>query len=139
MPSWIFRRDIRDTTPAPRTAPAGAAMDMEARVRGLTMTTDMKMKAWVAVGIVLPTFIVPGMTRSSTSLKNLKMAVCWAKLPMPRVSSMLVMKPVPKSSGPGDRGEFLSALVGVGQVVEAEERGQEAKCGFQDDDHGRPW
>ena len=74
---------------------------MEASVSGLTATTDMKMRASATVGMVLPTFIVPGMTRSSTSLRNLKIAVCWAKLPMPSVSNMLVTKPVPSSQAQG--------------------------------------
>ena len=74
---------------------------MEASVTGFTATKDMKIRAWVTVGMVLPTFIVPGMRRSSTSLRNLKMAVCWAKLPTPSASNILVTKPVPRSQAQG--------------------------------------
>jgi len=99
MPCWIFWRDIRETIPAPRTAPIGAAVETDIRVTGSTLTEVMKIKAWTTVGIVFPTFMVPGISRSSTSLKNLKSAVCCAKLPMPSVSRKLVVKPTPRSPG----------------------------------------
>ena len=58
------------------------------------------MNAWATVFVVLPAFMVPGISRSSTSRKNLKRAVCCAKLPMPSVSRKFVMKPMAVSPGP---------------------------------------
>jgi hypothetical protein len=50
------------------------------------------------VGNVCPTFSVPGIRRSGTILRNLKMAVVGANDPMPRVSKKLVTNPVPTST-----------------------------------------
>jgi len=58
--------------------------------------------------MVLPTFIVPGISLSSTSLKNLKMAVCWAKLPIPSVSKKFVMNQVPSRP---DHGLFENSFL----------------------------
>ncbi len=56
------------------------------------------MNASAIVGIVCPTFNVPGISRSGTSLKNLNALVVGANEPMPSVSKKLVTKPVPSSS-----------------------------------------
>ncbi len=56
------------------------------------------MKACAIVGSVWPTFSVPGIRRSGTILKNLKIAVVGANEPMPSVSKKFVTKPVPSSS-----------------------------------------
>jgi hypothetical protein len=59
---------------------------------------SVKINACAMVGSVCPTLSVPGMSRSGTTLKNLKMAVVGAKEPIPRVSKKFVTNPVPNSS-----------------------------------------
>ncbi len=61
------------------------------------------MKAWAIVGIVCPTFRVPGMRRSGTILRRRKMAVVVANDPMPSVSKKLVTPPTASWPASGNR------------------------------------
>ena len=77
------------------------------------------MNACVIVGSVWPTFSVPGISRSGTILKNLKIAVVGANDPMPSVSKKLVTKPVPSSSALS-RG--LALVTALHQIDDVERR-----------------
>ena len=68
------------------------------------------MNACVIVGSVWPTFSVPGISRSGTILKNLKIAVVGANEPMPSVSKKLVTNPVPSSSAVSLGFDLVTAL-----------------------------
>ena len=68
------------------------------------------MNACVIVGSVWPTFSVPGIRRSGTILKNLKIAVVGANEPMPSVSKKFVTKPVPNSSDDSRGVALVTAL-----------------------------
>ena len=92
------------------------------------------MKACVTVGIVLPTFIVPGISRSSTSLKNLKIAVVGAKLPIPRVSKKLVTNPVPISPDHGLSDRF-SVPDDIRKIIISKEAGHRSKDNFKNEIH----
>ncbi len=94
MPIWIRRRGQRDTTPAPSQAPSVAAATIAASVVMSTSTTRMKMKASAKVGIMCPTFSVPGMFSSATACPSLYSDVVVANEPMPSVSKKFVTKPI---------------------------------------------
>src|ERR1051326_5040499 len=98
-----MRRGQRATTRAPSHAPNIDAAIIEKRVGTSTGMIVVYIKVWTTVGNVWPTFSVPGITRSSTIRKNLKIVVVVAYDPIPRVSKKLVNAPVPSWRKPGKR------------------------------------
>ncbi len=60
----------RLTVPAPIQAPSTAAAIIATKVRNSTVTTAMKSIASVTVGSAWPTFIVPGIKSSGTSIQQ---------------------------------------------------------------------
>ena len=72
---------------------------MATRVAVSTSTTVMKIRAWTMVGIVCPTFSVPGICRSSTAFHARKSAVVVANDPIPRVSKKFVTNPIAVRNG----------------------------------------
>ncbi len=72
------------------------------------------MNAWAIVGIVCPTFSVPGIRRSGTILRRRNIAVVVANEPMPSVSKKLVTAPTASWPASGKR----PSVAGESPVVE---------------------
>jgi hypothetical protein len=78
MNSWIRRRRIRLTIPAPIQAPAPALMTIANSNTGSTLTVVMKSAALKRIPTALPTFRVPGMSSSGGFPRSLNKAVICA-------------------------------------------------------------
>ena len=90
----IFFSDMRETTPAPRTAPSIAAASMTTSVHASTLTTVVKISACSSTGIQLATFIVPGISLSRVCFVNFSNAVCGANAPIPSGSKKFTRAPI---------------------------------------------
>ena len=90
----IFFSDIRDTTPAPNTAPNIAATNITTKVSGSTFTTVVKINACRSTGIQFATFIVPGINLSLVCFVNFNNAVCGANAPIPSGSKKFTKAPI---------------------------------------------
>ena len=94
-----------------------AAAIIDTSVLISTSMLPVKRKACAIVGSVWPTLSVPGITRSSTELRNFQIEVVVANEPMPSVSKKLVTNPMSSSAivgaarpGPAEAGGFVAVI-----------------------------